>query len=271
MNFILLDKENREDFISVYPSVIPDDGERISIGAGSDGGEALGAVSVVYLNCQILIDWLYVDPLARNRGIGSALIAEIIEMITKTGERYPLVARFPVTEEEDSLHRFFLSLEEFEVSFSHDRYYVTAKDLREIKPFRKQMMEEEPPGHFFEEPVAWQKQILSQLESEQVYSVPDYGKWKEDCVPELCLSFVMDGELVGLIFVTKRGEDLELAWLYSVFPSVLYRLLKEALETADQLYPEADLTFEVMSEEAGKLAKKFFPDARREHIYEAEW
>ncbi len=271
LTYVLLEKDNRESFESVYPSVIPDEPDRVSIGAASKKGEVLGAVSFVYVNCQINIDWLYVNPLVRNQGVGRGLVMEIIRMIRKTGERYPLVARFPVTEEDTSLHRFFLTMEEFEVSYSHDRYYVTAEDLRKQKRFRKMLEEDQSPVRFFEEPIETQKLILALLESEQVYSVGDYEKWKENCVPELCFSLVMDDTLAGLIFVQKKGKDLELDWLYSKYPPALYSILKTTLEETKRLYPEADVTFEVMNDEARRLAEKSFPEAKRAYIYEAHW
>ena len=267
--YVLLNKTNRADFKNVYPSVIPEEGNRISLGAYREDGAVLGAVSYALTNYQYDIDWLYVTPGARRCGVARGLIQQIMKIISKTGERYPISARFAVSEEEHSLHRFFLALPDVELDHSHERYFVTAEDLRSVTMFQRKAENKLKTRAFFDEPFDWQERTLALLERTQEFSVMDYEAWKKDCVPELCKCLMVQKNLVSLIFVQKEKNDLSLSWLYGNYPPGLITLLGDALAEANRLYPKAALTFEAINENSEQLAKRLFPNARTTPIYEA--
>ncbi len=270
-SYVLLDKKNRKDFTSVFPEVIPDEGNRISLGAYREDGAVLGAVSYVLINYRYDIDWIYVTPAARLQGVGMGLFHEITGIISGTMERYPLCAQFPLSEEDPCLHRFFLSCPGVDVSYSHERYFVTAEDLKAIKPLQRKSESRFRSAGFFDEPLQWQKRTLAMLSRSEQFSVADYEAWKNECAPELCKCLMIQNNLVSLLFVQKDKKDLELSWLYSDYPPGLQTLLADAVADANRFYPKASLSFEAINEKSDQLARHLFPEARHTAIYEAWW
>ena len=272
VNYVLLTGETRIAFRSVFPSVFRDEDNRISLGAyREEDGAVLGAVSFVLIDFAYSIDWLYVIPEMRRQKIATGLILEIKKFLTRTGETYPMSARFPVSEEEHSLHRFFLSLPMTDVAFSHERYYVKAEDVKNVKPLQRSHADSAKPEHFFDAPEDWQKRMLASLEQSYGYAVADYESWKNDCIPELCLYHAVQNNLLGEIFVQRASDKcLELSWIFSKYPPGLLQILQCAAEEAERLFPGFLLTFEAVNENSEKLAQRFFPGARTEHIYEAD-
>lgn len=269
---ILLKGNTRKPFESVFPLVFKDADNRISIGAYREDGAVLGALSLVLSDNQYTIDWLYVIPETRRQHIATGLIKEFQDFIVHTGERYPVSARFPVTGEDTSLHRFFLSLSGVDVAYSHERFYVTPDKIRKAAPIHLNTADSAQTMKFFENKEDWQRKTLRSLERTYGYTVTDYAAWKEDCVPELCLCLSVQNNLICGIFVQRAAEHmLELSWLYGKYPPGLFQLLAKAAQEAECLYPEDALTFEVINEKSEKLAQRLFPNARSVAIYEAGW
>ena len=271
ISYVVLDEKNRKDFAGVFPGVIPEEGNRISLGAYRRDGAVLGAVSYTLSNYQYDIDWIYVDPEARRQGVGTGMLREIVKIMSGTGERYPLCARFAVSDDRTSLHRFFLSWEGADVSYSHERYFVTAEDLKSVTTLHRKAEGRFKSELFFDEPLDWQRRTLALLARTQEYSVSDYETWKKECAPELCKCLMIQNNLVSLIFVQKDRNDLELSWLYGNYPPGLLSLLTDAVADANRLYPKAALTFEAINEKSDQMARRLFPDAKHTPIYEAWW
>lgn len=272
IDHVLLTEENRGDFESVFPAVFRNEDNRISLGACSTEGEILGALSLVLVDYQYEIDWLYVIPERRREGIATGLLKEFQNFILSTGEVYPVNARFAVSPGEVSLHRFFLSLPGAEVGYSHDRYEVTAEDIRRSRKLHQEMSDVVEMQSFFEKEVLWQKRVLRTLEEAYGYAVEDYESWKADCVPELCLYMAMEKKLLCGIFVQRAGDrSLELSWLYGKQKRGLFFILGEVVSKAERLFPEYSLIFEAINEQSKRLADHLFPDAATVHIYEAGW
>ena len=269
--YVLLDEKNRGDFQNVFSDDIPEEGNRVSLGAYRPDGAVLGAVSYALNNYQFDIDWLYVAPEARCLGVGSGLLHEIEKIMTDTGERYPLSARFVVSNDQTALHRFFLSLSGADVSYSHERYFVKAGDLQAAKPLFQKTEMRFQSEYFFDRPIDWQERTLAMLARTQDLSVMDYESWKKECAPELCRCLMIQDELVGLIFVRKDKRDLELSWLYCNHPTGLFSLLTDVAADANRYFPKAALTFDAINERSDQLARRFFPNAQHMHIYEAWW
>ena len=271
-NHVLLTKENRKDFESVFPAVFRESDHRISIGAYREDGAVLGAISFVLVDNQYDIDWLYVIPEVRRQGVATGLIKVFQDFIVKTLERYPVNVRFPVTQEDVSLHRFFLSLPGADVTYSHERYFVSAEDIRKSAPIHNRSAEAVEVKTFFSTEEDWQKRTLQTIRRTYGFAVSDEAAWKEDCVPDLCLYMSVKNNVLCGIFVQRAAEHmLELVWLYGKYPPGMFCLLQEAAGTAERLYPEDSLTFEAINEKSEKLAQRLFPNARSVAIYEAGW
>ena len=111
MNYILINSDNISDFEGVLPPDYHTVGKRVSLGAYEDDGKILGSISVRMADDEYELDWLYVVPSYRRRGVAKGLFEEITAFISEMGTM-PLTAWFEVSEDDDALYRYFLSLKE---------------------------------------------------------------------------------------------------------------------------------------------------------------
>lgn len=272
INFLLINKENRGNFTSVFPDTIELTGNRIAIVAYNEEGYVLGSVSCVMVGFQYDIDWIYIHPKIRRKGVGISLLDRVVRAIMDTGEIFPITARFEFSEDDKEMHTFFLSCNYMITNYSHERYYVTAEDIKGSSALHRAGNTETTSELFFDKPLEEQKKILAKLSYEETYDVDDYDRWKETCVPELCRCVYVKNNLVDLIFMQKLPDgNLELAYLYGKYPRGLFELLSATVSEMERLYPEANLTFEAMNEDSEMLAKHLFPKAKTVHIYESEF
>ena len=272
INYHLIDNDNRESFEGVIPEALSFVDTRIAVGAVDEEGNVLGAISYILTDYEYFIDWIFVEPEFRRHRIGSGLLGEVFDIIMSTGDRFPVTARFEFSEDDYAMHTFFLSCQQMTTSFSHDRYYVTADDVRLSEKLHKSAHSDVSTSLFFEMPEVEQKKILTKLAREQTYVVEDYDIWKKACVPELCRCVYVRNNLVDLIFMQKLPYgNLELSYLYGKYPRGLFELLAETVKEMEKIFPHATLTFEAMSDESETLASNLFPRAKKVHIYEAEY
>ncbi|MBP3274162.1 MAG: GNAT family N-acetyltransferase, partial [Butyrivibrio sp.] len=185
INYLQVNKNNLDLFMPVLPDGLVLADNRVTIGAFDEDEGCLGAVSFSLVGFEYVIDWIYVDEQFRLRGIGRSLINTVIDIVMKTGDRYPITARFEY-DDENSLYIFFLSLPDILTDFSHKRYYITSNDIRNITSLRKPSGQSTSTEPFFARSVNEQKRILAKLEYEETYTVADYDKWKETCEQDLC-------------------------------------------------------------------------------------
>ena len=272
INYVQITKENMAGFSSVLPSNFDTAISRISIGAYDDAGYVLGAVSLELVMVEYVIDWIYVHPNVRRQGIGVCLIQEILKAVIGIGEIFPVVARYEVTEDDTRMHSFFLSCKDLITTYSHERYYVTAKDVRGSDTLHRPVSSDLTTRHFFHLPEEQQKQIIAMLFTEQNYDVGDYDRWKKLCIPELCRCVFVKNSLVDLIFIQRLTDDnLELSFLYGKYPRGLFELLSLTVKDMEMFLSDCDLSFDAMSKESDNLAKHLFPRAKSVHIYEAQF
>jgi len=271
INFLQITEDNLNFFMPVIPDGLEIADNRVSIGAFDEDEGCLGAVSFSLVGFEYVIDWIYVDEEFRLRGIGKALINKVIDIVMKTGDRYPITARFEY-DDENSLYAFFLSLPDVLTDFSHKRYYITPSDIRDISSLHKSSGKDVSTERFFDRPLNEQKRILAKLEYEETYTVSDYDKWKENCEQNLCLCVFAKNSLLDLIIMTKLpGGNLELSYLYGKYPKGLMELLSDAVAKIELFFPGAQLTFDAMNEASTKMADHLFPKAKTALIYEAEY
>ena len=273
VSFVLINEESREDFVSVLPLEIDMSPFRVSVGAVDDEGRIVGAVSYILMRYEYALDWLFVEPELRRRGIGTALVDEVIKIIMKTGDLFPLSARFEFSYDRHELHTFFLSMKRLFITYSHDRYYVTKEDINGAEGLGRSANPEIVTELFFDKPVSEEKKILGMTVSKKAeQKVADYDLWKKSWVPELCRCVFLKKNLVDLIFMQKTPDgNLQLSYLYGKYPKGLFHLLSETVRDLEKLYPGVKLTFEAISDDSIKLAQHLFPEAKKTHIYEADF
>ena len=270
INYTLIDESNMADFEPVLPKRFEFHDNRATIGAYDDGGYVLGAISYAIMGFEYEIDWLYVHPLARRNGVGLGLVDQVIKAVFGTGDLYPVTASFETSDEDNALHSFFLSCDSLTTEYSHERFYVTPEDIRRISLPHNAGNAQMKSVLFFDKPMEEQKKILAYLDYEDIYSVVNYEKWKQRCIPELCRCIYVKNNLLDLIFMCKMPDgNIELSYLYGKYPKGLISLLGGIASDMALFFPEVSLIFDAMSDESLSLAEHLFPKARKVHVYEA--
>ncbi len=271
INYCLIDEENREAFAGVFPENMPFIKTRVAIGAVNEEGFVVGSVAYVLTGYEYEIDWIYVEPDFRRQGVGSGLLDKIFDVMTGAGDIFPITARFEFSTENSDIHSFFLSFDRMITSYSHERYYVNAADIKVSEKLHKPSTDSTQVVGFFDRDVKEQKKILNMLSNEQTYLVDDYDEWCKTCIPELCKCVFVNNNLVDMVILQKVSEgNLELGYLYGKYPRGLFNLLSATVSEMERLYPDAKLSFEAMNPESELLAKHLFPKAKTVHVYEAE-
>lgn len=272
VNNILITEKNYDDFKAVLPPGLFFSDERITLGCYEDDGTVLGALSFILSSYEYKIDWLYVIPEKQGNGIATGLLDTFSDFVRKTGEIYPVTAQFEVAEQDMSLYGFFLSVEGMDVSYSHKRYYVDNRALKDSKELKKDVMVKFDEKLFFKMDKSEQERVLQEIDDEGVYVVEDYDHWVKCCVPELCRVMYLEDEIKGAVFVLWRTDgNLEFSFIHSTNPVCTKALVNVTASDITKYFPRCSLVFDAVVPQSEKMAEKLFPDTEPIDIYEAEW
>ena len=270
INFVLLSDDNIKDFESVIPSHALLPGGTYGIGAYETSGEVCGAICFRFNNFEYYIDWLYVTPSFRRQKVASMLLKEFETFMNKTGEIYPVTVLFEAPYEDLSLYGFFLSMDEFEVAYLHQRYYVTFNEIFTNKRLKIETDIEIEEKEFFSLPEKTREKILEQICEDGQYSILDKDIWTSRCEKKLCRVAILEGEMCAAIFMADREDmDLDLSYLYSINVWATKKLLCSVAAIVNKYYKGSGIIFDVINKESELMAKKLFPTARRVSVYEA--
>ncbi len=274
MYFVKIDESNKELFSHVLPESMID-GLGISIGAILDG-VTVGAVSLSFNGEEYSIDWLYVAPSERLKGVGRGLIHEVRSMVSDIGI-CPI--RMALSSSDDSgLFPFVLAIDDednpIDITYSHDRYVISATDFSGSKGLDKVlgsgMFLDYETGSFMKEDAAVRGNLLS--EASEIFTVSDVEKFVSTCENDLCLVAKKKGEIYALALVQRESENvLRLSYLHSKNPKALTSLLQDLLAVLSEYPDDMVIYFDTVTVEAILLANKLFPDAKKEAIYDIEF
>lgn len=272
MNYILITDDNKKEFESLFGGFRLAHKNRISIGAYDDKGYVCGVISYSQKDYEILIDWLYVHPEYRRQGVGRELVRQVLSAVGHT-EMMPVMAQFEVEGDESKFYEFFMSIEEMDVSYVYERYKASLRSIDSKALLRQNQKRHVKKENFFDLPSFRQRAILKKAaDLETGYDVDSYEEWKDSCVPELCKVVEYDDVLHAVIFVQRnRDGNLELSFLYGSTPLVLVDLLSDVVAVAEDMFADAYVIMDCISDSSERLSKKLFPDATCVHVYEAEW
>lgn len=270
LSYVVIDEAHRKVFDTVLPETYRIREGAVALGALNEKGEILGTLCWELTDIHYEVEWLYVIPDLRRRKVGTGLMKQLFSAITGTAQQYPVVAQFPFSKKDRELYSFFLSISEMEVNFSHERYVIRPDQIRSSGMLHRMQTPRYEEQLFFELPEERQKQILTKLWLDAGYFVHGYKEWRRNCVPELCRCIFRAEELLNLAFVQMTSDrNLELSYLYSQSPAGLAELLSTLAKEAEARYPEAELTFDAVNEEADHMTGRVFQNPEPIHIYEA--
>ncbi len=273
MNYVFIKDDQLSDFSSVLPEGLSLDGHQICLCAYDDEGVVSGAIVLGKGEAQYDLNWIFVPEPGRRKGIATGLLREAERFIGEFG-LMPLSAVYEVSEEDEAASAFFQNCRLFgmapEIAFSHERFYVKARDFYTSSHLNLEKLPKNPPDYFIRLPVREQRLILNQISSH--LEVPKLELYKEICVPELCLSVVKNDRLQALSLVHKQSDGrLALTFLYGINVKALARVLATLAYTLQKRYPDGELLIDTVTRSSLPLAGKLFPDARRVLVNEATW
>ena len=262
--------------IDAFRAVLPQSGfslkNRYTIGAINYDDLIVGAVSFVLVGNQYNIDWLYVSPSMRRQKVATKLMNEVFAFIKDTGEVYPISAEYEVSSKDFSLYGFFLSIDELDTAFSHQRYYVDSRDIASSEGLKKSGEIALTEKEFFSLPKEYQNKYLNELSSSGDYLIEDRKHWAEICEHKLCRVVTQGEKLLAASFILGRSDgNLELSFLYSNNPLATKKLISDVAADIVEKYPGAKLIFDAVGEKSAPLAKKLFPNAKSVNVYESIW
>ena len=273
MYFVEIDESNKELFSHVLPEAMID-GLGISIGAVSDD-LTVGAVSLSFNGEEYSIDWLYVTPSDRLKGVGRGLINEVRSMVSDIGI-CPI--RMAISSSDESgLFPFILAIDDedhpIDITYSHDRYVVSASDfsgsgaLEEI--LSAGMVTDYVTGSFMKEDTAVRGKLLS--EASKIFAVSDEEKFFSTCEKDLCLVTKKKGEIHAFVLVQREGENiLKLSYLQSKDSKALVSLFQDLSAVLTEYPDNMTIFFDTVTAESKLLADKLFSDATKEAVYDIE-
>ncbi len=271
MNYVWVNKKSIDNFLDVLPQDLIENPDNICICACDDNGNGCGAICYSLMDNQIDILWLYTAREKRRQGIATALLDKLFEIMSLSGEIYPVSARFEPYSDE-GVYSFFMSCSKMETEFSHDRFYVSPKEVRGAKLPPGADKDEFDKREFFSLPETVEQNILLKLRKEQGFIIADYRDFTADAVPELCRCIMRGDELLDLIFIRKRPDgNLELSFLYSENSKGLMELLTTTAWDIEEMFPNAKLVFDAVTEESAAMAGKLFPWTVPVPVYEAQF
>ncbi len=269
MKFVYVNEESMDDFKRIIPWELLVDVNNICIAAADDTDHILGVICYGYDDYQVDILWLYVEPQCRRQKVATALLDKMRELMAVSGGIYPVTARFEGSDEE--LYSFFLSYEGMDVNYSHDRYVLKPKDIYKGRYPLLSGKESLKEVRFFDLPQRVQQSILRMLYEEEGFVTGDYEEWKRPLVPDLCRCILRDDKPLSLIFFHRLSpKDLELSYLYCTNPIALGDIIAGAAADIEEFYPDCNLIFDAVNEQAATIAKKIFPNMESVPVYEAE-
>ena len=272
VNQLLLTEDNIENFRAVLPPAIGISPERITIGCYDEDGTVLGAMSFTMTSYEYEIDWLYVVPEYRRKGTATKLMERFFAFIKKTGEVYPASAAFEVTDDDMSLYNFFLTVDEMDVSFSHERFYVDFSEIAASKELEERVDGKFEEKMFFKLDKKEQDKILGEIKDDGIFVIDNREKWEDRCALNLCRVIYSGDKLEGAIFIMWRNDgNLELSYLYSHSPLCTKRLLHVTSKYMLKMEAGDKLVFDAVAPRSDLLARRLFPKNNAVNIYKAEW
>ena len=268
--FVLIEEDMKQDFGGVLPAELVPEENRVCIGIVDEEGEILGAISYSLIAYEYLIDWVYVVPPMRRKGIASLLLNQVLETVMGTGDLFPVSARFPYTDEDHAAFALFQSNEEMMVNYLYDRYLLGPEEIKNAKNLHVSLHLNIKTTPFFDLPRNRQDQILMELEQKHGYVTDSYERWKRNMIPEFCQCIFAEDELLDLVLVEKLlDRSLSVSFAYSKNGKGLIAILAAITAVVEKKYPNMSLTFDTINERSRQLAEKIFPQAQPIPIYEA--
>ena len=270
MDYVRIDEQNKDIFLSVLPED-PVDELSVCIGA-MDEKAVCGGVSVSFYGDMYSIDWLYVTPSMRRRGVARGLLREVQSLVAEIGF-YPILMQV-IDTGDNGIRDFLSSIEsEFhllEVTYSHDRYVITREVLVDHHVYGslldKGMITDYKAEMFWnmgDKAIAYAMSLID-------VSLLDDSEFQASCKNDLCIAMMKKDRPEAFCLVLNRGRDGVL--LYNLYSSNVRALVSlfQVLSDVMEEYDTKALYYETTKKKAALFAEKLFPAAKKETVYDVE-
>ncbi len=252
-------EENREAFEPLMNGLDPSDYE-ICIGAIADD-EAAGVAFYNTIGDALMLDYIFVSPAHRNKGIGRALVEDFIEEIKEAGPRV-LYVNYP--EKQEELYCFSRALG-FRIFRDGLSFRTPVKNLLESEALDKllQAGKKNPIVTLDGLTMHEKKELKRKLEDNDMESgIIDSNAL---CLPlSLAVLDKKNKEVVALVLCSRSRTQIMIDYLVNFTSNPVYLVdlldgLKEAVIREE--LEDCDLIFVAMNEGMEKLPKKLIgPD-----------
>lgn len=218
--------------------------------------------------------WIYVEPEFRGMGLGELMIKRMYNTISESTYFLDLFAEYEEALD-DSLHAIFQRL-----GFTIDEeesgvYSFPLSDASALTDFVKKMKKENWENRILNISMCsdkMKKDFSYMLEhSEEVYPIEAPIQWA-GYDAELSSVMIENGEIVSIILVSKKGEDINIDFLYAKDnPYTLPYILGHSFEVALKRYGanNPDVTLATFDDATEKLLLRMVPDAKKVRISHA--
>ncbi len=272
MDHILITKQNIHEFGKYLPLNMAPGEDRIIIGAYDDDGVICGVISYAVMAYEYEVDWLYVTPNMRRRGVARGLMDELFRFIKSTGEVLPINIEFEVSEKDMDLFYFFMSIDEMNVSYSHERFYVSSRNISDSQILSKEVMLEFETTPFCSLPRSEQEELLKETDRVHPFVIEDYDMWINNCIRELCNVYYSNGKAVGFILFQNRTDvNIECSYIFSKTPMLTKKMIVDSASVVKKSYQKSGVVFDTVDDVMEHMCRRIFPEAKIKHIYAAEW
>ncbi|MCL1824012.1 MAG: GNAT family N-acetyltransferase [Oscillospiraceae bacterium] len=262
---VMLQEENQQAFTRYIPKELRGElkkPETISFGAVNNDNTSAGVLMARVVSGWLEIIWFYIDGQFRRKGLGRALLGNMLSCFDFVPELTGVFAQFPEKNNEGLKELFESAGYKFEEG-GRSVFELSLKDLTENKFWSK-----EPSSA---ENVVMLKDVfdINLRDFEVKLSLTDAGVPLETPLnrkiydENLSAAYIKNGKIEGILLIEKEENgSIFLSFAYvspgenSALPAMLYKSGRKAVDT---LPPETKISLAAITDVSARLTEKLFP------------
>lgn len=266
------DKETFEAFEDLYPKNVDISESTMDFGAADSEGRAVGLMQVSTDEVFYTIEWLYVHPDVRRRGIATYLVKRFVDNLSATTNIREVQALF--YDDNSDVFSFFSSLDSFDVSRECREIEIEADELENNALLEKLSKTDMSNVRLFasQDPQI-QNEFIEEMKDMDMYAVLDKKDWLNSLLEEMSFCIIKDYKVAGAALVRECDENmLELMFLYGSNPVFTQKILGRMYKKYCEKYRGYGMKMFLANDNCVSMADKLFKGAAiTRQRYKADW
>ncbi|MDR1952962.1 MAG: GNAT family N-acetyltransferase [Clostridiales Family XIII bacterium] len=271
MSVVLITEEHKLAFSGYAPEYLREDmlqDETVSLGAVDDEtGTAAGVLISNVFNNWVEIVWVYVGEEYRGRGFAREMLEKLMAQAVAVPDLEGITAQLGKEDTSKAFHDLLRS-ELFRFRDEEDSIYVLTVDMLAGNSFWKDSVGRENSAAV---PVGEIPTFVRDSFEKHIASLPEGipirrpVPWS-DCDPNFSMGYLKNDKLVGLLLITRDGDDVELSFAYAEPGEnlALASMLRAAGHKIMQTMPkETQISLMALNDTSASLVEKLFPELGR--------